>query len=37
MHTVAVGALIGFVVLIVWSWWADRHREAILRTPILKE
>jgi hypothetical protein len=26
-------AFIGFVVLIVWSWWADRHREAILRTP----
>ena len=25
-------AFIGFVVLIVWSWWADRHREAILRT-----
>jgi hypothetical protein len=31
MQTVAVGALVGFVVLILWSWWVDRHREAILR------
>jgi hypothetical protein len=37
MRTVAVSAMIGFVVLIVWSWWADRHREAILRTRNQKE
>jgi hypothetical protein len=29
---IEVSALIGFVVLVLWSWWADRHREAILRT-----
>jgi membrane-bound metal-dependent hydrolase YbcI (DUF457 family) len=28
----AVSVLVGFVVLVAWSWWADRHREAILRT-----
>jgi amino acid transporter len=33
VQTVAVGALVGFVVLILWSWWVDRHREAILRAP----
>jgi hypothetical protein len=30
--TLAASALLGFVILMVWSWWADRHREAILRT-----
>ena len=28
----AVNVLVGFVVLVAWSWWADGHREAILRT-----
>jgi hypothetical protein len=32
VQTLAISAFIGFVVLVVWSWWADRHREAILRT-----
>jgi hypothetical protein len=26
-------ALVGFVLFIAWSWWADRHREAWGRTP----
>jgi hypothetical protein len=32
VSTLAVSAFVGFVILLVWSWWADRHREAILRT-----
>jgi hypothetical protein len=32
VRTLALSAFLGFVILLVWSWWADRHREAILRT-----
>jgi hypothetical protein len=32
VRIIEVSAVIGFIVLIGWSWWADRHREAILRT-----
>jgi hypothetical protein len=29
MHAVAVSGLIFILVLLLWPWWFDRHREAV--------